>query len=40
VVLQDGAGALYTSNFGGWDGNTIYLKSDVADGLWNIYLLA
>jgi hypothetical protein len=40
VVLQDKAGSLYTSNFGGWDKNTIYLKSDATSMLINVILYA
>ena len=40
VVLQDKAGSLYTSNFGGWDKDTVYLKSDATSMLVNIVLYA
>ena len=36
VTLQNKAGALYTSNFGGWDTQTVYFKCDVASVLFNI----
>ncbi len=36
VVLQSKAGSVYTSNFGGWDGSTVYFKSDATDMLVNV----
>lgn len=40
VVLQDKAGSIYTANFGGWDTQTIYLKSDASSMLTNAILYA
>ena len=40
VVLQDKAGSLYTSNFGGWDGSVVYFKSDATSMLVNVILYA
>jgi hypothetical protein len=40
IVLQDKAGSLYTSNFGGWDRDTVYFKSDVTSMLVNVILYA
>jgi hypothetical protein len=36
VTLQNSNGSLYTSNFGGWSKNTIYLKCNRASILYNI----
>lgn len=38
VVLQNKAGSIYTSNFGGWDGTSVYFKSDTASMLVNMIL--
>lgn len=38
IVLQNKAGSIYTSNFGGWDGNSVYFKSDATDMLVNAIL--
>jgi hypothetical protein len=35
VVLQNKAGSVYTSNFGGWDSTSIFLKSDATSMLVN-----
>lgn len=40
VVLQNKAGSVYTSNFGGWDHQTMYFKSDATDMLVNIIAYA
>ncbi len=39
VVLQNKAGSLYVSNFGGWSSDLVYFKCDVASVLFNIYLM-
>jgi len=38
VVLQNKAGSVYTSNFGGWDNNTVYFMSDATEMLVNVIL--
>jgi hypothetical protein len=38
IVLQNKAGSVYTSNFGGWDSQTVYFKSDATDMLVNIII--
>lgn len=38
VVLQDKAGSLYTSSYGSWSQNTIYLKFSAASALVDIIL--
>jgi hypothetical protein len=37
-ILQNANGRLYTSNFGGWSKNTIYLKDIRASVLWSIFV--